>query len=85
PDLLRRCSYCAVYRMLVNTERCRKLVGYQADSTSFRVLLCIGGCGSMVWQDNGTLNFFKGDCVFVPAESVKFRIHGKAEFLDIRG
>lgn len=84
-ELLCRCRYFEVYRMLVNTERCRKLVGYQADSTSFRVLLCIGGCGSMVWQDNGTLNFFKGDCVFVPAESVKFRIHGKAEFLDIRG
>jgi len=84
-ELLCRCRYFEVYRMLVNTERCRKLVGYQADSTSFRVLLCIGGCGSMMWQDSGAINFFKGDCIFVPADSVKVRIHGKAEFLDIRG
>jgi len=29
------------------------------------------------------LNFFKGDCMFVPAESIPLQIHGKAEILDV--
>ena len=84
-ELLCRCKYFEVYRMLLNTERCRRYVGYQADSTSFRVLLCINGCGTMLLDDNEAMNFFKGDCIFVPADSVKIRLHGRAEFLDIRG
>jgi mannose-6-phosphate isomerase len=71
--------------MIINTERCRQLVGYQADSTSFRVLLCTDGCGSMHFGDEETLRFFKGDCIFVPANSAKVRIHGAAQFLDVRG
>ena len=84
-ELLCRCKYFEVYRMLVNTERCRKLVGYQADSSSFRVLLCTDGCGCVDYGDNQSILFFKGDCIFVPADSVKLRIHGKATFLDVRG
>lgn len=84
-ELLCRCKYFEVYRMLVNTERCRKLVGYQADSISFRVLLCINGCGSVQMEDGDSFGLFKGDCIFFPANSIKIRIHGKAQFLDVRG
>lgn len=83
-ELLCRCKYFEVYRMLVNTERCRTLVEYQSDNTAFRVLLCIGGCGAISFEDE-VINFFKGDCIFVPANSVKIHIHGKAQFLDVRG
>lgn len=87
-ELLCRCKYFEVYRMLVNTERCRKLVGYRADSISFRVLLCVNGCGIVLWdegEETKSIHFFKGDCIFVPADSVKIHLHGKAQFLDIRG
>ena len=84
-ELLCRCQYFEVHRMIVNTEQCRRLVGYQADTTSFRVLLCTGGCGAIHFGDGEALSFFKGDCIFVPANSVKLRIHGKAQFLDVRG
>ena len=84
-ELLCRCQYFEVHRMIVNTEQCRRLVGYQADTTSFRVLLCTGGCGAIHFGDEEALSFFKGDCIFVPANSVKLRIHGKAQFLDVRG
>lgn len=84
-ELLCRCRYFEVYRMLVNTERCRNLVDYQADGTSFRVLLCTDGCGSIHYGENQDLMFFRGDCIFVPANSVKLRIHGQAQFLDVRG
>ena len=83
-ELLCRCKYFEVYRMLINTERCREMVGYQADNTSFRVLLCTGGCGSIRTED-GIQEFFKGDCMFVPANSERLSIHGQVHFLDIRG
>lgn len=84
-ELLCRCKYFEVSRMIVNTERCRRLVDYQADSMSFRVLLCTDGCGSIYFEQNDSLSFFKGDCIFVPADSVKIKIHGKTQFLDVRG
>ncbi len=83
-ELLCRCKYFEVYRMLVNTERCREMVEYRSDSSSFRVLLCVGGCGSL-WFGGEALHFFRGDCIFVPADSVPVFIHGQAQFLDVRG
>lgn len=83
-ELLCRCKYFEVYRMLINTERCRQMVSFQADQTSFRVLLCVNGCGVISWDDD-RINFFKGDCIFVPANSKELKIHGKAQFLDVRG
>lgn len=82
-ELLCRCRYFEVYRMLVNTER-RQIVHYQADSISFRVLLCISGCGTISF-DQESLNVYKGDCIFFPADSVKVTLHGQMEYLDVRG
>lgn len=82
-ELLSRCKYFEVYRMLVNTER-RQSVTYASDNLSFRVLLCIKGCGVLNFEDK-SLEFFKGDCIFVPADSVEIKIHGHAHFLDIIG
>lgn len=83
-ELLCRCKYFEVSRMLINTERCRNLVEYRADETSFRVLLCTDGCGVLRFE-NGVIPFFRGDCIFVPADSVPVRIHGMAQFLEVRG
>ena len=82
-ELLTRCKYFEVYRMLVNTER-RQTVHYRADELAFRVLLCISGCGTITFE-GGEIAFYKGDCVFVPADSVTLTIHGQAQFLDARG
>lgn len=82
-DLLCRCKYFEVYRMLVNTDR-RQVVCYQADEISFRVLLCVGGCGTISYEQE-FFKFFKGDCIFIPADSLQLSIHGQAQFLDIRG
>ncbi len=68
--------------MLVNTEK-RQAVCYRTDELSFRVLLCIDGCGILTFE-NTVREIYKGDCIFVPADSVKIRIHGKFQFLDIR-
>jgi mannose-6-phosphate isomerase len=84
-ELLCRCQYFEVHRLLVNTESCKQLVGYRADDTSFRVLLCTDGCGIIHFDEKESLTFFKGDCIFVPANSVNIKIHGNAQFLDVRG
>lgn len=82
-ELLCRCKYFEVYRMLVNTER-RQKVHYRADELAFRVLLCVNGCGTISYE-GGTITFYKGDCIFVPADSMVLTIHGQAQFLDVRG
>lgn len=82
-ELLTRCKYFEVYRMIVNTER-RQKVQYWADELSFRVLLCVNGCGTIYYKD-GSITFYKGDCIFVPADSEILTIHGQAQFLDVRG
>jgi mannose-6-phosphate isomerase len=33
--------------------------------------------------DGFMLNFFKGDCIFVPAESMVVHMHGRAQLLNI--
>lgn len=82
-ELLTRCKYFEVYRMIVNTER-RQKVHYRADEIAFRVLLCVDGCGTISYE-GGNLLFYKGDCIFVPADSETLTIHGQAQFLDVRG
>ena len=69
--------------MIVNTER-RQTVHYQTDGLTFRVLLCVNGCGTISYE-GGSIMFYKGDCLFVPADSVQFSIHGQAQFLDVNG
>ena len=82
-ELLCRCRYFEVYRMLVNTER-RQKVSYRADPMSFRVLLCVDGCGTVGFSDK-IHNIYKGDCLFVPADSTEICLHGQLQLLDIRG
>jgi len=69
--------------MIVNTER-RQKVHYRADEIAFRVLLCVNGCGTISYE-GGNLPFYKGDCIFIPADSEVLTIHGQAQFLDVRG
>ena len=82
-EILCRCKYFQVERLLVNTERCRAMMSFQTDSLSFQVLLCIGGCGSLHFRETESLHFFKGDCIFIPANSVPIKIHGDAQFLKV--
>lgn len=82
-ELLCRCRYFEVYRMIVNTDR-RQRVTYRADEDSFRVLLCVRGCGTVRFAEE-SLDIFRGDCLFIPADSEEIHIHGQITFLDIRG
>lgn len=81
-ELLSRCKYFQVERLLLNTETQRQLVDFKTSENSFHVLLCTDGCGS-ISGEGFMLNFFKGDCVFVPAEKIPLKLHGKAEILNV--
>lgn len=81
-ELLCRCKYFQVERMLLYTEQHREPVDFQTQDNSFRVLLCTEGCGMICGQDV-SLKFCKGDCVFVPANSVLLKIYGKAQMLNV--
>ena len=81
-ELLSRCRYFQVERLLLNTESFRGLTDFQTGPNSFHALLCTDGCG-VLFGENFMLNFFKGDCIFVPAESIPLKMHGRAQLLNI--
>lgn len=82
-EFLCRCKYFELERVLINTERCRDMVSISTDEDSFKVILCIDGCGSATFADGQSFNIFKGDCIFIPANSVEIKLHGKMQFLKI--
>lgn len=82
-ELLYRCKYFQVERQLINTERCRRMADFQTGNNSFQVLLCIGGCGVILLETGEAIHFFKGDCVFVPANSIRLKLHGRAQMLKV--
>lgn len=86
-ELLCRCEYFEVYRMVINTEK-RERVTFRADSVSFRVLLCLNGYGTLSFPDGQSMvqmEVYKGDCIFVPADSEEITLKGQLQFLDVRG
>lgn len=82
-ELLCRCKYFQAERMRLNTERCREKAKVRTGSNSFQVLLCISGCGVAFWGQGELLEFYKGDCIFIPAGSAEIRLHGQAQFLKV--
>ena len=81
-ELLCRCKYFQVERIILNTEKRKDKVPFQVGEVSFNVLLCLSGCGIMFYGEE-VLLFFKGDCIFVPADSVEMEIYGKAALLKV--
>lgn len=80
-ELLARCKYFQVERMLLNTEG-RVMPEFKTGENSFHALICTAGCG-VLFGEEVSVPFFKGDCIFVPADSVSLKLHGRAEILDV--
>lgn len=81
-ELLSRCKYFEVHKERINTQNCKSIYNFQTESNSFHILLCIEGSGTII-NNKEELSFLKGDCVFVPANSVELKIQGKVDFLNI--
>lgn len=73
-ELIGRCPYFEVKWVRLNTEQIRTKAEIRTGGESFAVILCIDGCADLFGE--GTLiHIFKGDCVFIPANSVKLRLY----------
>lgn len=81
-ELLGRCKYFEVHRILLNTPLYENVVSFQSQSNSFVVLLCIDGSGKIEFE-NESITFQKGSCLFIPADSIEMHITGKAELLKV--
>ena len=81
-ELLIRCKYFQVERLLLNTEIHRSLWEFQTGHNSFHALLCVDGCG-VLYGEGVMLPFFKGDCIFIPAGSIPLKLHGKSQILNV--
>ena len=92
-ELLCRCKYFQVERLLLNTLLREHAVDYPATTESFQVLLCVDGQGTLQYQDNtasganrmnySNLPFKAGDCIFLPADSVEMKLHGQSQLLRV--
>lgn len=86
-EKLYQCKYFTAEKVILDTQRCRGHAHFKTRPNSFRVLLCIEGCGTFMWKDESgneiRKDFFRGDCIFVPADSVEYEVHGKAELIRV--
>ena len=78
-EVLCRCKYFETERIQVSSE-CE----FTVLNTSFQVLLCIDGVGSVAGPEGETVSFVKGDCLFIPADMGLCRLKGKMELLKVR-
>lgn len=78
-EILCRCKYFETERIQVVTD-CE----FSVLPTSFQVLLCINGAGSVSGPQSKAVDFVKGDCLFIPADMGRCRMEGKTELLKVR-
>ena len=81
-ELLTRCKYFQVERILLSTELYQLSVDYKTDNNSFHAFLCTEGNG-LLFGENFSLPFNKGNCIFIPAESIPLKLSGKAQILKV--
>lgn len=82
-ELLWRCPYFQVERMLWNTETEEQEVFLSQLSESFQVFICIKGEGCLTGPDF-VLPFTKGQTVFMPAGEERFQLEGFGQLLKVR-
>lgn len=78
-EILCRCRYFETERIHVSSE-CE----FTVLDTSFQVLLCLDGAGSVSGSKGESVDFVKGDCLFIPADMGRCKIAGETQFLKVR-
>lgn len=81
-ELLCRCKYFETWRLLLNTPD--EVQPFTPQGSSFRVLLCIGGSGTL-FGGGEALPFTKGQCIFLPAPLEAVTLSGTAQLIEIIG
>lgn len=79
-EILSRCQYFQVERLIISTQELPEGAPFATDDTSFCVLTCTEGEGTLTAPDTG-IPFVCGDSIFVPANVSDLRLRGRAELL----
>lgn len=82
-EFLCRCQYFQVERMLINNKDIKNEFFIETGSNSFQVLLCLEGEAALIDDLGDNLRFKKGDCIFIPADSVRLKLRGKAQIIKV--
>ena len=86
-ELLCRCKYFQVRRLLVNTgemlDADMPAISFQTDETSFHVLICTEGAGEMTFAGRKTC-VRRGDTFFLPAAGAPIALTGSMTLLDVK-
>lgn len=82
-ELLCRCKYFQVERLLVNTDAPQEVSFLRPLAQSFQVLLCIEGQGILFPEPGDGLAFRKGDCLFIPANCPPLKLQGSVQLLKV--
>lgn len=78
-EVLCNCKYFMTEFLEIDSECI-----FTVNETSFQVLLCTDGNGEIKTDSkNSSVNFRKGDCIFIPARSGKCCIKGKTSVLKV--
>lgn len=78
-EILCSCKYFQTERIRVKTE-----CSFSVLETSFQILLCINGSGTIGDALGMKTDYTKGDCMFLPAGLGRCRLEGEAELLKVR-
>lgn len=82
-ELLCRCKYFQVERLLINTTECKDSVAYHSSERSFQVLLCTDGHGTLTASADTEITFSAGDCIFIPAGCKDLKLEGTGQILKV--
>lgn len=80
-EFLCRCPYFQVERMLINNIDIKKEFVIETGNNSFQVLLCLDGEAVLTDESGERLEFKKGDCIFIPANSARLVLKGNTQIL----
>lgn len=80
-EFLCRCQYFQVERMLINNYEVKKEFVIETGSNSFQALLCLDGEAVLTDDGGESLEFKKGDCIFIPANSVRLVLKGNTQVI----
>ena len=78
-ELLCRCKYFVVERVIINTEAKISLI----SDSNISVFVCINGQGKIFLENGQTLNIQKGNSVFISNIVKKFAVIGNMTLIKV--
>ena len=82
-ELLIKCKHFEVVRVTIDTSTYMKTIYYQTKKSTFEIWFCIDGSADIFCGNGRTIVIRKGECLFIPADSIIMTIIGSVQILII--